>query len=214
MNTIIFLGYAVAHSLLFGLALSVFLARRTPSSVPLLLVTGGLIYDNLMLAVGSGIGEGQTLAQLSVPRFFLHALTTPLLMITGYCLAAQTWASLNRRRLAVAAIVILMFAMIAVGFWQDMLNLSLELQRQDGVISYGNAGSDGPPLAPIVTMVVLLAAGLIVWWKVRIPWLALGAIVQFAAAMLADAAVPIGNFGEVALLAGLVATHWQMRTGD
>lgn len=213
MNNIIFLAYAAIHALLFGWALTQFLSRRTPSSVPLLLVTAGLIYDNGILAAGNAIGAGETLAQLSIPRFFLHAMTTPLLILSAYGLAARAWAKLEGRLMIVLAVVITL-AMIATGFWQDVFNLNLELQREGGVLSYGNSSADGAPIAPVVTMLVLLVAGLIVWWKSGIPWLFLGAVAQFAAALFADAAVAVGNFGEAALLAGLLLTHSQMYRSD
>lgn len=213
MNTFIFLVYALAHSLLFGWALTEFLRRRAPSSVPLLLVTAGLVYDNVMIAVGGSVEEGQTLAQLSVPRFFLHALTTPLLVLTGCALAAQAWAPLRHPALTVA-VVALTLAMIAAGFWQDMANLALEAEWQGDILSYGNGNADGPPLAPMVTIAVLLTAGVIVWWKAGLPWLTAGAVIQLAAALLGSMAVALGNFGEVALLAGLVVTHWQMRASQ
>ena len=40
-----------------------------------------LIYDNLILATGKWIGEGELLESLNFSRFCLHALITPLLVM-------------------------------------------------------------------------------------------------------------------------------------
>ena len=55
----------------------------------------------------------------------------------------------------------LTLAMIAVGVEADLLRLQLVAKDMAGVVSYGNASAVGPPLAPVVTIVVLIAAGVI-----------------------------------------------------
>lgn len=52
MTPLIFLLYALGHLALFGWALSLLLRRSSPATVPLLIVTFGLVYDNALLAVG------------------------------------------------------------------------------------------------------------------------------------------------------------------
>ena len=41
----------------------------------------GLVYDNLIVGYGRFIGEGPLLKKLSQPRFFLHEVTLPLLVL-------------------------------------------------------------------------------------------------------------------------------------
>lgn len=209
MNAVIFACYALIHAALFVWAWRNFLRWREPATVPLLLVTAGLVYDNSMIAVGDFLGEGTTLAQLSVPRFFMHAMTTPLLILTALGMVQRTGAEWARNPFAIALAASLTVAMIIAGFGSDMVNLTLESQREGGLLSYGNANAGGVPIAPTVTTLVLLAAGIIVWMKDRVAWLTLGSIGQFAAAALGGLLVALGNLGEVLLLAGLVATDWQ-----
>lgn len=206
MTSTVFLLYALIHAALFAWALALLVRYRHAATVPLLIVTFGLIYDNAMLAAGGAIGHGELLERLSVPRFFMHAVGTPLLMLAALALMRRAGVKWARTSLAAIAIAGLTPAMIAVGFDADMIGLQLEAKSIAGVVSYGNAATSGPPIAPTVTIAILIAAGVGVWRHGGGPWLLLGSLVQLAAAMIGDAIVIAGNLGEVALLAGLVVT--------
>ncbi len=206
MTSLVFLLYALGHVALFGWALRLLLRFRHPATVPLLIVTFGLVYDNAMLAAGGTIGHGEMLERLSVPRFFMHAFGTPLLMLSALGLTIRSGAGWARSLPVAAAIALLTLAMIAVGVNADLVGLDLEAKRVGDLVSYGNAATDGPPIAPVVTIVVLIAAGVIVWRRGGGPWLLLGSLAQFAAAAIGEAITVAGNLGELALLAGLVAT--------
>lgn len=41
----------------------------------------GLVYDNLIVGYGRFIGDGQLLKALSQPRFFLHEVALPLMIL-------------------------------------------------------------------------------------------------------------------------------------
>lgn len=204
--SIFFLLYALAHIALFGWALRLFLQHRHPATVPLLIVLFGLIYDNAVLASGAWIGHGEILDRLSVPRFFMHAFGTPLLMLSALGLVRRSGADWARRGVVAGGLVALTLAMIAVGVEADLLRLDLVAKEQAGVISYGNASTAGPPIAPVATIVVLIAAGMVVWRRNGGLWLLAGAVAQFVAAAIGDAIVIAGNLGELALLAGLIVT--------
>lgn len=204
--SIFFLLYALAHIALFGLALRLFLQHRHPATVPLLIVLFGLIYDNAVLASGAWIGHGEILDRLSVPRFFMHAFGTPLLMLSALGLVRRSGADWARRGVVAGGLVAFTLAMIAVGVEADLLRLDLVAKEQAGVISYGNASTAGPPIAPVATIVVLIAAGMVVWRRNGGLWLLAGAVAQFVAAAIGDAIVIAGNLGELALLAGLIVT--------
>lgn len=210
MISLAFLLYALIHLGLFGWALLLLLRFRHPATVPLLIVTFGLIYDNAVLASGGFIGHGELLERLSVPRFFMHAFGTPLLMLTALGLLRRTAAKWAQSAVFAAAIAALTLAMIAIGVEGDLLSLELEAKQTADLVSYGNAASGGPPVAPIVTILVLIGAGAFLWRNGGGPWLLLGAVAQFAAAAIGDAIVVAGNLGEVALLAGLVITDHRL----
>lgn len=204
--SIYFLLYALAHIALFGWALRLFLQHRHPATVPLLIVLFGLIYDNAVLAGGAWIGHGEVLERLSVPRFFMHAFGTPLLMLSALGLVRRSGADWARRGVVAGGLVALTLAMIAVGVEADLLRLDLVAKEPAGVVSYGNASTAGPPIAPVATIVVLIAAGMVVWRRNGGLWLLAGAVAQLVAAAIGDTIVIAGNLGELALLAGLIVT--------
>ena len=206
MMSIYFLLYALAHIALFGWALRLFLQHRHPATVPLLIVLFGLIYDNAVLAGGAWIGHGEVLERLSVPRFFMHAFGTPLLMLSALGLVRRSGADWARRGVVAGGLVALTLAMIAVGVEADLLRLDLVAKEPAGVVSYGNASTAGPPIAPVATIVVLIAAGMVVWRRNGGLWLLAGAVAQLVAAAIGDTIVIAGNLGELALLAGLIVT--------
>lgn len=208
MAAFIFMLYALGHLGLFCVATTLLVRRHTPGSVPLMLVTAGLVYDNAMLALGGGIGLGQQLEQLSIPRYFMHAMSTPLLILSALALVQRTgwrWSHATITKVLVAAVVVVL---VATGFWADMLNLELEAQTEGGITSYGNANSI--PIAPIVTILLLVGAALLVWRRGGGIWFLLGTFVQLATVFVGDAVVFAGNFGELALLAGMVWTDWRL----
>lgn len=49
-----------------------------------LIVVYGLAYDNLVVAAGGALGEGTLLKALNTPRFWVHALSTPAMMISAF----------------------------------------------------------------------------------------------------------------------------------
>lgn len=214
MTSTIFLFYAAAHLGLFSWALFLLLRYRRPSTVPLLIVTFGLVYDNSILAAGSTLNHGDLLERLSVPRYFMHAFGTPLLMLSGLAFARRAGAKWAQHRFVAAGVALLTLGMVAVGVDADLFRLQLYAKEAAGVVSYGNAGSQGPPVAPIVTILVLIAAGWAVWRYQGGYWLLAGAVAQFVAAAIGDAIVIAGNLGELALLAGLVMTDSGLSRSD
>ncbi len=213
VTSLIFLFYGLANLALLAWGIRLLLRYRPPATVPMLLVAFGLVYDNVMLAAGSMIGHGEMLERLSVPRFFMHAFGTPLLMLSALGLmrrASVTWA---RTVIAATGIALLTVAMIMVGADADLLRLDLVAKQTGDLVSYGNASASGPPVAPIVTILVLIAAGIAVWRSSGVPWLLLGAVAQFAAAAIGDAITIAGNLGEVALVAGMLLTDSRLARG-
>ena len=80
----LFAVYALAHA---G-ATTWFWSRGQvrPAPYTMLFIIGiGLTYDNLVLALGSTIGEGSLLLALTYPRHVTHVLLTPMLPVIAVC---------------------------------------------------------------------------------------------------------------------------------
>jgi hypothetical protein len=206
MISFFFLAYALAHGALFVWALRLLLQHRHVDTVPVLIVLFGLVYDNAVLAGGTLIGHGGLLERLSIPRFFLHAFGTPLLMLSALGLVQRCGANWARSSGIAIGVTTLTLVMIAVGVAADLVGLHLVAKDSAGVVSYGNASAFAAPVAPLVTVLILLTAGVIVWRHSGGPWLLIGAIVQLLAGAISGAMMIVGNFGELALLAALIVT--------
>jgi hypothetical protein len=145
----------------------------------LLLVTFGLVYDNLVLALGSLIGEGTFLKSMNLLRFWFHALFTPLLILFSWAAVSKTtdirWLK-GRAGLLLAASLTL--AMVISELVQNTLGIKLVPDHSYGVLSYDSAASHGPPIMIIGVTIALLIAGFVLWKKRNWKWMALGVILM------------------------------------
>lgn len=209
MDPYIYGLYSLAYIFLFlwGLTLSIKYGFFTWLNV-LLLVTFGLIYDNLVLSLGSIIGEGPILKGLNVMRYWFHAFFTPLLILFSWAAIRKTGIHWLKERTGLLAAGIFTVAMIIAELMQNTIGLKLEPSRNYGVLSYEAAGSHGPPIMIIGVTLALLLAGFILWKKLQWKWMAVGVIL-----MGIGSAVPIPlesdaatNGFELILLISLWAT--------
>lgn len=100
------------------------------------LVVLALIYDNGIIAIGKWIGEGNTLENLNLARYWSHGLITPLLVLfsvgtlkeSGVRFAQKKWVSLIAVLYTIAAIV--------VEFVTEISGLELEPEKEFGVLRY------------------------------------------------------------------------------
>ncbi len=164
---------------------------------------------------------------LSWPRFAMHALLTPFMMIAALQLASAagiSWAGNTRvRTVAWIGVGLLM----GMGAWDHLIRLETMPACFDGILRYtenlhpshfcspndqATMGS-GPPIPSIVGNLLTLIAGFAIWRSAGWPWLMLGALVMFGAA-----GVPISGFGmapsnggEVVLMASYAATIWRFK---
>ncbi|HNC91885.1 MAG TPA: hypothetical protein PL000_23430, partial [Anaerolineales bacterium] len=105
-------------------------------------------------------------------------------------------------------ICVLATALITLGSYIDILNLDLVFSPEGGVTKYSNAFElmKGPPIPAVVTILVVLVFGVIMWRNAEWKWLFVGSLLMFLAAPMAS--MPLfQNVGEVAFAAGLVTTQ-------
>ncbi|WP_144121212.1 hypothetical protein [Catellatospora sichuanensis] len=196
---------AVCMLILAGLA-----ARRRsaagPAAALVAVICVGLAYDSGAVAIGRLLGFGSALEAVNAPRFWIHAVFTPLLIVAAAALAARLGVTALARRAVRIAGGVLVTALIALGVADDIIALRLEPRGYADTLRYGNAATAGPPIPAIVTMVVLVVIGVLVWRVARFPWLCLGALAMFAAAAAGAAHFWLGNVGELLLQLAVVAT--------
>ncbi|MGW0810436.1 hypothetical protein [Nonomuraea sp. NPDC002799] len=189
MISVLYGGLAV-----FQAVLAVRLAR-SGRWIPFV-VALGVAYDSAVVGAGRLIGAGPALDMLNSGRFAAHAVLTPLLIVHA--------AGLVRRGLVIPAWVLagalIVFDAVALA------DLRLEPRRWSDTLRYVSADPSGPPVAALVTTVILLAAGVMLWVRRRTPWLFAGAAVLLVTAGAAVVWPILGNAGEAVLIAAIVAT--------
>ncbi len=153
------------------------------------LITAGLFYDALMLAMGSVLTEGPLLMGLSRLRFVSHGGLIPLIfLICAYALDFKgVW-----KKIAWVFTGILVIAGIAEGF-------AVELVAKNAASIVRYASGDGTPgwaeaisgILSYGTVVPLMIAGIVEWVKQKTPTLFLSGFLMFAFSALGPAS---GNF--------------------
>jgi hypothetical protein len=173
--------------------------RKSGSIYPVfpLLVIVGIIYDNLIIGFGAFIGEGELLKNLNVPRFVIHALFTPCLMIFAVGVARRVGIGWAQTKAGHVLICLLTTAMIALGVYHEIIQLRLEAKAEYDTLRYINVAAQGPPVPAVVTIIVVMIIAIFVWIKTKKPWYFLGSLLMFVFAPLASKFVWAGNLGEI-----------------
>lgn len=175
-------------------------------------VCSALVWDNAVIAVGSLTGTGPLLQAMSVPRFAAHALLTPFLVLWSLSAVDRAGLSWARRKPVRRTTVALTVVLVAAGVVHDILSLSLRPERWAGSLRYVNdAASPVGPLPAVITGLVVLSAGIVLWRCTGFGRLALTAAVMVAVSAAAAQVPVLGNAGEVVLNTGLLLTLRRLR---
>jgi hypothetical protein len=228
LATLVFCLYSLAHFSTVVFAVRILRRYSAPGAAIIALLSLGLIYDNGIIALGSSIGIGATLETLSWPRFILHALVTPVMIVAVVQIAAAGGVRWLDSRATWTGVWLLTAAMIGYGAYELTL---LELQPAcfSGITRYTSSASPaqfcfegqqslagvGPPIPSILAVFLIMGFGVALWRRQRWPWFGLGGL-----QMLLAAAVPFsqfglipGNGGEVILQFAFVATAYRLSSG-
>jgi len=215
-HTAAYFGYAVAQAALGIWAFTLWRKERTATAFALMLPPLTVVYDNLVIALGSFIGPGDLLLGLTIPRFVGHAFFTPIWIVAAVGLAVRSGGFAGRARVAVIGSWALYGAMVVVGLINEVISFVPKFVEEGDVVYYTNVGRVFTPPPPSLAMLlVVLVCGAIVAWRTRgrWPWMLLGALAVLASqAVCADeAAFVLINSAEVVMSAAMVATLWFVR---
>ncbi|MFF3228376.1 hypothetical protein ACFYV7_36660 [Nocardia suismassiliense] len=212
--SVLFLLLAVGHLALASIGVSQIRAGASRMFLLPTVLCAALCYDNAVLALGSTLGEGRPLELLSVPRFALHAILTPLLVLWARAAMDRADIPVARRRGVQAAAVALAIALIAIGSLH-VLQLDLRPRWWAGALRYTDIdGSAAMALPAIIAGLVVLAAGIALWRRHGYRVLFATAAVMTLVAGAAPVIPVLGNAGELILSAGLLGTADWLRRRD
>lgn len=165
--------------------------KKTKNMLYLLsgLITFGLFYDALILALGGVMTEGALLTGLSRVRFVSHGALIPL--IFAICAYA-----LNLKNLALKVVWSFTGILVVLGIAEGF---AVELVMKDAANIIRYASGDGTPgwaeavsgVLSYGTVIPLMIVGIIVWVKQKTPTLFLSGFLMFLFSALGPAT---GNF--------------------
>lgn len=182
-----------------------------------------LWYDCFIIGIGHMIGEGEILKTLSWPRYIAHALLLPTWIIAAGALARRADFDWAKSRWVMGLFCLLGTAGMGLGV-VGLLQLELFPACQGGTLRFvphvsdhntcraGMAGlghaPTGPPPIPILSTVLFLIIGLMMWIRRKWPWLFLGSLFMFfMAAMPQSIAGPLlSNIAEPIIAAAALFT--------
>ncbi|MBV6736568.1 hypothetical protein [Priestia megaterium] len=186
VDTILYFLFSFCYIVLFFF--SIYVVRKNTSPFYMLflpLVIAGLIYDNIMIGIGSFIGEGDTLRSLSMLRFWFHALFTPTLVLFAYGVAKYSTITWAKKPVAGILFLLTTFALISYETLET-ISQHMEVVREYGIVRYTLVGSSGPPLMVLIVAIILLFVGISLFRKTRWSSMMIG-----VAVMLVGSAVSI-----------------------
>ena len=168
------------------------------------LITFGLFYDSLVLALGGVLSESAFLKAISQVRFISHGALIPL--IFPICAIA-----LNLKKIPKIVVFAITGVLIVLGIAEGFAT-NLEVREVAGIVRY--ASSDLTPawakgvssLLSYGTVVPLILTGIYVWIKQKTPFLFLSGFLMFAFSALGpatgnmDLIFYISMFGEVLMV--------------
>ncbi len=187
---------------------AVWIYQKHPST-PLWLATvpfGLLWYDNVVIGLGSTIGEGEMLINLNTIRFLAHYVFLPFAIVALAALArhagfrwAQPWYFMAAfASLAMYFILHDLFLFKNSNFYPscfaDTLRYTTSIREYtacspDAIIG---AGASIPPIPAITLSNLQIIFGAYLWWKVGYKWLFLVSVV-----VLGLFAIPYGATGGI-----------------
>lgn len=214
MSIILYTLYALLYLILLIWGGRLWRRTHRASTALFLAVTFGLFYDNLILAVGNLFGAGNLLWALSLPRFVMHQIVLPWLILGMVDLARQAGQRWAQPRSALWGGALVSALVMAAGIATRLANLTLTPEVMDGVVRYVAEGVSGPPIVSIVSIGLTGVIGIVFWRRNAWPWITVAVALAFIGESIPDEAWrrAVGSACEVAFMAVLFLTQQRIDT--
>ena len=212
----------------FGvLVWALWLYRRYPSTAQWLATVplGLLWYDNMVIGIGSMLGEGELLIGLNSVRFLAHYLFLPFTFVAIGSMAKQAGFKWAQPKFVIGAFCVLATYFILHDLWlfynatfypscfADTLRYTTHIAEYTacGPDAVVGSGQSIPPIPAITLNNMMTILGAYLWWKVGYKWLFLGSVgaLVFFAIPYSKTGGIFSNMGEPIIMAVilLAAAH-------
>jgi len=171
----------------------------------------GMFYDNLVQGVGNWFIDEAWYAPANLPRFILHASVLPFLTLFGLSVMRSAGVTVASNRGFIAFCWLFTGCALAWGLYHEVVLLELGPKSALGVAKLGSLSSV-PPVATILTNILVLPMAAAVWRVAGWPWFFLGGLFIFVLNGATGAqswGFLVGNFAEVVFIVSLLQTHWR-----
>ncbi len=169
----------------------------------------GMGYDNLVQGLGNWFIDAAWYPPANVPRFVLHAAVLPWLTLFSLSVMRAAGVGLGKNPLFAGFCWLFTLGALGWGLYHEVYLLELGPKHAMGVKKLGSL-SPLPPIATILTNILVLPMAAAVWKASGWKWFFLGALFIFLLNG-ATGAKPwgflVGNFAEVVFILCLLATH-------
>lgn len=217
MYSTLFLLQAGCQLLLFFWLVRIYKATGLAVALALLIPQFGLFYDNLIVGLGRFIGTGDFLEAISWPRFWIHWIFGAWLIIGCGAilrLAGFAWAQHKGAMVAFCALTASLMVLDLPYFWTtalhpvcefDLVRYSVQVPAElfcspDQVV----VPSSGPPIASVITCLVVIGTGIVLMVRRRFPWVFAGGLLMLVSAMPPLSTYKLDNFGEILIAGGCI----------
>jgi len=217
MYSNLFLLQAGVQLLLFFWLVRIYKATGLAVALALMIPQFGLFYDNLIVGLGRFIDTGDFLKAISWPRFWIHWLFGAWLIIgcgAMLRLAGFAWAQHKGVMFAFCALTASLMVLDLPYFWTtdlypvcefDLVRYSVQVPAElfctpDQVVVPG----DGPPIASVITCLVVIGTGLVLMIRRRFAWVFAGGLLMLVSAMPPLSTYKLDNFGEILIAGGCI----------
>ena len=174
----------------------------------------GLLLDNTILALSLVAFDWPGYAALGGLRYVVHVLVLPPVVLAGIELLRRAGVDWAGSRTGFYAGLAFVAAAIAYGLLTELVGLELEVTTLWEHRRYVSVDAM-PPIATILTNVVIIVLAAILWRRSGWPWLFAGALLIFvinAALGSREFGIVAGNLAEVAFVLAWVTTLYRFRS--
>lgn len=143
------------------------------------LVIIGLIFDNIVVALGRFIGVGTLLENLNYLRYWVHAFVTPTLILFCLSVLQHTGIKWVKSKITLWMTWLYTIILILLEIFTEAWDIQLKPVWEYGVLRYIPAESaSGPPIMIIFISITLIATAILLYKYTKWKWMLIGSVIM------------------------------------